>query len=435
MAFLIYLAQVSLYAAAMWVIYLIIWRNRPLHGYSRLYLLAGLILPVLLPFIHVPVSNHSVAAAYQVMLPEVSIGAKLQHQRADFSVSWVYILPALYSVVVIILAFLYMRAHIQISKMLKQGNVTKLDGYTIITDTGIGPGTLGRKIFFPDQYKDPVIVQHELAHIRSAHRYDTFLLQVLHIIFWASPAHWLLGGELKMVHEFEADGIAGKDIDPGDYASLLLSQSMGIAPSLTIAHSFFHHSLKRRIMMLQEIKTPKKATLLIAATVLTIALVSTAMLAQSKKSPIKKSSVSRSNAAATPVNMENVRMRALPKNGEIKILENGTIAFKSVEQMPEFNGDINQWLTGYLHYPDSARSRGEEGRSVVQFTVGEQGQILNPHLVRSSGHPLLDEEALRAVHGMPHWHPGLLKGKPVAVIFTLPISFQLEGGANGKEGC
>jgi protein TonB len=36
-----------------------------------------------------------------------------------------------------------------------------------------------------------------------------------------------------------------------------------------------------------------------------------------------------------------------------------------------------------------------------------------------------DEEALRVVKAMPNWKPGKQNGKPVRVLFTLPIVFKI----------
>lgn len=41
-AFFIYLAQVSIYAAVLWGIYCAVWRGKPLLRGSRIYLLAAL---------------------------------------------------------------------------------------------------------------------------------------------------------------------------------------------------------------------------------------------------------------------------------------------------------------------------------------------------------------------------------------------------------
>lgn len=106
--------------------------------------------------------------------------------------------------------------------------------------------------------------------------------------------------------------------------------------------------------------------------------------------------------------------------------ENKPMAFRFVEQMPEFKGDLNGWLASNLRYPDSARLNNVEGRSAVEFIVTEEGAITEARVVRTSGNPYLDDEALRAIRSMPAWKPGKQQGKAVPVIFTLPVTFRLE---------
>lgn len=48
-------------------------------------------------------------------------------------------------------------------------------------------------------------------------------------------------------------------------------------------------------------------------------------------------------------------------------------------------------------YPEIARRRGLQGVLMMEFTILESGELLRLRLIRSSGHHILDDEALRAV--------------------------------------
>jgi len=95
-----------------------------------------------------------------------------------------------------------------------------------------------------------------------------------------------------------------------------------------------------------------------------------------------------------------------------------------VQQMPQFMGDMNDYLGRNLHYPEAARSAGIEGRVAVEFVVNEDGSVSNAKVVRSIGGGC-DDEALRIVRNMPKWKPGKQNGTAVKVLFVLPILFQL----------
>lgn len=429
MATAFYFVQVSLYAAAMWAIYAAVWRNKPLHRHSRVYLLASLVLPTVLPLVHLPLGKAAAIAGYSVTLPAVGIGAVHQIQpSAGFApldmLVWLYLSGAM------LLAFLYTRAYIRIRQKLRGGYPTHHDGYTILTHTGIGPGTLGRRIFFPSGEVDPAILRHELAHIDSGHRYDSLLLQIAHVLFWMSPAHWIIGRELKTVHEFDADRLASAGLDMHHYASLLLSHSFGAPHPLAIAHSFFHHPLKRRITMLQKTASPKRATLLTAALLLTVGFAGTALVAQARKTEKTPNTTAPSAARATAdgvEKMDEIVKHARPV-GEVRMLDAFSFAFRTVDKAPAFDGEMYRWIAQALRYPALSRGLKQEGVCTVQFTVAEDGRLLQPRVQRSSGYGQLDDEALRVVRSMPAWKPGVQNGKTVAVSVSLPVYFSLVAG-------
>ena len=97
-----------------------------------------------------------------------------------------------------------------------------------------------------------------------------------------------------------------------------------------------------------------------------------------------------------------------------------------VEEMPAFNGNLNQWLAENIKYPSEAVKNKEQGYVVVQFIVSKEGEVMEPKIIRSVS-PSLDKEALRVVSSMPKWKPGKANGKPVAVHYMLPVSFKLNG--------
>ena len=107
------------------------------------------------------------------------------------------------------------------------------------------------------------------------------------------------------------------------------------------------------------------------------------------------------------------------------------------EQAPEFPGGqaaFMKWLSDNIKYPAEAAKNGIEGRVIVQFVIGSDGTVSDA-VVRRSVDPLLDAEALRVINAMPAWTPGKQDGKPVAVRYTIPVTFRSDKGvAKGKGG-
>jgi periplasmic protein TonB len=74
-------------------------------------------------------------------------------------------------------------------------------------------------------------------------------------------------------------------------------------------------------------------------------------------------------------------------------------------------------------YPPSAQSEGEQGVTLVAFTINRQGKVTSARIARSSGSAALDEETLALVHRVPIPPP------PAEMIvdpqFTLEVRYTL----------
>ena len=103
--------------------------------------------------------------------------------------------------------------------------------------------------------------------------------------------------------------------------------------------------------------------------------------------------------------------------------------FQSVEQMPQFPGGeaaLMKFLQSHINYPPMAAENGVQGRVVVQFVVDKTGKIGEVKVVRTVDKDL-DKEAVRVCKSLPKFTPGRQNGQPVAVWYTLPVSFKLQG--------
>lgn len=90
------------------------------------------------------------------------------------------------------------------------------------------------------------------------------------------------------------------------------------------------------------------------------------------------------------------------------------------ERMAVLIGGLES-LRKEVKYPRKARRKGIEGRVIVQFDVSKQGIPTNINVTQSV-HPLLDEEAVRAV-GELRFLPGIKDGEPVIVRLSVPVGF------------
>jgi protein TonB len=103
--------------------------------------------------------------------------------------------------------------------------------------------------------------------------------------------------------------------------------------------------------------------------------------------------------------------------------------FVIVEDMPKFKGgDINkfrEWVQKRVRYPEIASENGIQGRVYITFVVETNGLVSNVSVTRSVD-ALLDDAAKEAVEASPKWEPGMQRGRPVRVRYSIPIIFQIE---------
>ena len=101
--------------------------------------------------------------------------------------------------------------------------------------------------------------------------------------------------------------------------------------------------------------------------------------------------------------------------------------FGHTEEMPEFpggEGKLLQFIAENVRLPKCVTDAGVKGRCVVEFVVEKDGSLSDIKIVRSL-HKDCDAEAIRVLQTMPRWKPGMERGKPVRVKYTVPVEFRL----------
>lgn len=110
------------------------------------------------------------------------------------------------------------------------------------------------------------------------------------------------------------------------------------------------------------------------------------------------------------------------------------LVYDRAEVMPDFPGGSNalmQFIGKHLVYPATARDAGFEGKVIVKFYIDTDGSVKEPIVLRNDGCPECSDEVLRVVSKFPKWSPGLSKGNPVKVYYSLPIILKL--GNSGTD--
>ena len=86
---------------------------------------------------------------------------------------------------------------------------------------------------------------------------------------------------------------------------------------------------------------------------------------------------------------------------------------------------IEKWVYQYLKYPDSAVRNGIQGRVLVEFIIGKDGNVSDVRVVKGVSEEL-DAEAVKVISASPKWKPGKVNGNKVRSSMTIPVEFKLE---------
>ena len=74
-----------------------------------------------------------------------------------------------------------------------------------------------------------------------------------------------------------------------------------------------------------------------------------------------------------------------------------SISEREQDAIQSYLGFVLQELESHKRYPKAAERRGLSGQVVLRFTVRQDGEILNPEIVKVSGHDSFGDAAKRTL--------------------------------------
>ena len=432
-AFLTYLLKSTLLLAVFDAFFLLVMRRDGHFRFNRITLLAGSVVCLLLPLIRFRVNRPTlysewlepvvVAAAGQGAEPSVAAAA------SGFPLSWQAGILLLYLAGALVALGFYIRSYDSMFRLLRRTPGERRDGYTLHLVPQEAPSFSWMRhivIGQNDYERYPAILTHERAHVRCCHSLDLLLSSALTIMQWFNPLVWICRGELKLLHEYEADDfVLNQGIDATQYQLLLVKKAVGEKRFL-LANGFNHAQLKNRITMMQ---TSTKAAWKKLFLLLLLPLLAGTMLLLAECSASPQEEIPASEEAV-PDNPYSVIVTDEPAAENVSESEaDKAVPFALVEAKPQFDGgDANRfshWVNEHLHYPEEAKDLCVQGRVTLQFTVEQDGSVTGVRVLRGV-HPILDAEAQKVVSQSPKWEPGKIDGKPVRVVYNFPVVFQLK---------
>ena len=479
---MMYLLKLNLALIVLFGFYKLMFSGDTFFSLRRATLIGMYLVAMLVPglncsyWINKSVGMVSMANEYAaIVLPAVTITP-----GGGGAIGWETTAMTIYTMVACLLLLRFFWQLVSIVRLRNKCRTTDINGTKVyLLESDEGPFSFFNWIFINptkhNRQETDEIMTHELAHCRQLHSVDILFTELFAIVFWANPFVWLLKREVRLNLEYLADNnvlAGGTDSKKYQYHLLGLAYRKNVA---TISNNFNVLPLKKRIKMMNKKRTkriakvkyalyiPLAAALLVVSNIETVArdIANVAKAMPMAKESVKQEKMvdlSFSNKATVAVeSRKNVQsteaierkdnkmeVQVDNRNSEMsaqKVEETTEVAneesaekgpkkspkkvYDYIEDMPTFNGNLNQWLLLNMKYPVEAMNKKEQGKVIVQFIVSENGEVSEPKIIRSVS-PALDKEACRVVLAMPKWNPGKLKGKPVAVRYMLPITFRLQ---------
>ena len=259
--FLIYDAKVAVLIVVFYMFYRLLLSKETFHRVNRVVLLSTAVLSFLLPLCVITMHKTVVLDA----VPMVSVGDVQMEVAADEQPAlWQYVLPLLYIIgVVVVLSHTLLSVWKVMMLVRRSERHPQADGTTIcVVPDKVPPFSFCSFIVMNrSDYNiaDSAILAHERGHIRLHHSCDVLLVDLLTALQWFNPAMWMLRADLRAIHEYEADGaVLSLGINARQYQYLLITKAASIG-GYSIANGISHSTLKNRITMMLQKKSPRRS--------------------------------------------------------------------------------------------------------------------------------------------------------------------------------
>ena len=267
--FFIYILKSSVCLVLFYLFFRLLLSKETFHRFNRMALLGVLFFSLLIPCIEVT-TRHQVEVQQAVLsIEQLLLMAELEATPANVgavqetsAISWVQIVLLVYWAGILFLACRNIYSLICLFRLIHSGKHEKLEkGVTLVVhNQEIAPFSWMKYIVISRKDLEEngrEILIHEMAHIHHRHSVDLLVADICIFFQWFNPGAWLLKQELQNVHEYEADEtVINEGVNAKEYQLLLIKKAVGTR-LYSMANSFNHSKLKKRItMMLKEKSNP-----------------------------------------------------------------------------------------------------------------------------------------------------------------------------------
>jgi hypothetical protein len=265
-----YLIKFSISLAVLYLFYITVLRPLTFYQWNRFYLLCYSLLSFFIPFIHIDswINKPALQATGIIkIIPSISSYSNgnpaIVNPHGIISLlnwyQWVLAGVGLGCIIMLARTILQL---LSLRRVQKTAQLINKEGAVHFYETHvpISPFSFGNSIYFNSSLHShqelESIIRHEYVHVKQKHSVDLMLAETLCIINWYNPFAWLIRFSIRQNLEFIADSkVLANGLDKKEYQYLLL-KVLGL-PQYRIANNFNISNLKKRIVMMNRLKTAR----------------------------------------------------------------------------------------------------------------------------------------------------------------------------------
>ena len=258
--FFVYILKSSVCLALFYLFYRLLLSKETFHRFNRLALLGLLMVSSLVPLLKITMAGMAEVSQPLWSLEEMMLMAEAEPAEVLVETPsrfpWIALMFLVYLSGILFFVGRHVWSLGRMVSLLRTSEKERLEGGITLfvhDNKEVAPFSWMKYIVVSRQDLEEnrrAVLAHERAHIRNLHSWDLLLAEVCIFLQWFNPAAWLLKQELQTIHEYEADEwVINNGIDAKTYQLLLIKKAVG-ARLYSIANSFNHSSLKKRITMM-----------------------------------------------------------------------------------------------------------------------------------------------------------------------------------------
>lgn len=257
--FLVYMLKSAVCLAMFYLFYRLLLSKETFHRFNRMALLGVMLLSCLLPLVKVTVEQASPVNAQVMSMEDLLLmyqwNSEAVVEEGSRPFHWQEGLVLVYFVGLFFVIVRHLWSLGRMLYLIRHSRCERLDNgiRLVVHRRKLAPFSWMRYIVISEtdlKESGHHILVHEMAHIHHRHSWDLLLTEACAWLQWFNPAIWLLKQELQNIHEYEADEeVLRQGINAKEYQMLLIKKAVG-ARLYSIANSFNHSSLKKRITMM-----------------------------------------------------------------------------------------------------------------------------------------------------------------------------------------